>query len=88
MHDGTTCLISENEALTTPRTATLSAILTLYLVWPSRDLVPKTPTLLDGVERAGIQNPLFRGFGLEPMSYGVTDTILGGHHDEEERSLL
>jgi hypothetical protein len=42
------CLISDSEALTTPRTATLSAIFTLYVVWPSRDLTvsigPSTPS--------------------------------------------
>src|SRR5262249_8928253 len=52
------CLISESEALTTPRTATLSAILTLCIVWPSGDLtvsispsasstVPRTRTVDD-----------------------------------------
>jgi Transposase len=42
------CLISDSEAWTMPRTATLSAIFTLYVVWPSRDLTvsigPSTPS--------------------------------------------
>src|SRR5215471_21648805 len=51
------CLISDNEALTTPRTATLSAIFTLYVVWPSRDLTvsigPSTPSTVPRTRTVG-----------------------------------
>jgi hypothetical protein len=49
------------------------------------ETVPETPTLLDGVERAGgaqtFQDRETRssaGAGLEHTSYSVTDTISGG----------